>query len=499
MEYEDLHYDLDAGYIKEIHECSLNTTFLLQNDHPIFRNTTQDLFFDDIDIERLVQLESELMDFDFIDQDGVNGLVNELETTTWGNEMNPEFHENVEEYLELPADVNSHMKGIEDEVMNETSLTDLLLTGAEAVEAENWPLASVVITRLNDLLFDRENGKKPFNRLAIFFTQGLHFKSTKNVQELHKETIPRQQPNNTLSAFQMLQELSPYVKFAHFTANQAILEATEDSNEVHIIDFDIMEGIQFPPLMVDLSARNNVTLRITSIINFDQKTSDEIERTGKRLKQFADSIHLAFVFDQMVLQEEDDFERIEMSGQTVIANCMIHQLHMPHKGFSQVNTFLNGISKLSPKMIVLVEEELFNFTKMPSMSFVEFFCEALHHYTALSDSLTSGFCGGYKLALRVIEKEFLGKRILDSVRQFPCGNEQRKLWTNGYPSLKGFRPIPMSSYNVSQAKFLVTLFSGGYWVQHEDCRLALCWKSRPLTIASIWVPLSGKSSASVTF
>ncbi|XP_060182853.1 protein NODULATION SIGNALING PATHWAY 2-like [Lycium barbarum] len=487
--------NFQANYINPFLEYSnLETTFPWQNTSITSpQRSIQDFVtvVNDLDI-----LDYFPNDFDFIDGDVDSPLQNSQQLSLFSSpqQVVQGDIESSTEGQKLRV-CNPRLKFLQDQLMEETSVTDLLLMGAEAIEAGNLDLASIVVLRLNTILSDQENKENsPVERLALYFTQGLLCKTLNNSPELLNENQYQSSPSMT--AFQMLQEISPYVKFAHFTANQAILEATQGSQQVHILDFDIMEGIQWPPLMVDLVERgdSNSSLRITAVVG-DKNNSFHVQTTGKRLQEFADSINLPFMFDQVLLKDLEKIQVVE-GNNNLIVNVMIHQLHMPQRGSSLVKTFFNGLRRLSPKIVVLVEEELFSLTKIPSMSFVEFFCEALHHYTTISDSILGGFGGGYKLALRVIEKEFLGVRILDSLRQFPCEKLEREKWSEGLYSLKGFRQIPMSSSNVRQGKHLVSLFSGGYWVQHEHCKLALCWKSRPLTSASIWVPTSSSPSPS---
>nr|DAD17880.1 TPA_asm: hypothetical protein HUJ06_019343 [Nelumbo nucifera] len=60
----------------------------------------------------------------------------------------------------------------------------------------------------------------------------------------------------SLSFFLALNNACPYSKFAHFTANQAILEATETTNWIYIVDFRIVKGVQWAVLLQALATRS---------------------------------------------------------------------------------------------------------------------------------------------------------------------------------------------------------------------------------------------------
>ncbi|KAJ6930799.1 nodulation-signaling pathway 2 protein [Populus alba x Populus x berolinensis] len=418
-------------------------------------------------IESLLQMEADCMV-----EAGIDNRCTGSHTST-----SPVNHES--DSLVTSVDDTVHFVGFQ-ESNGSNTFTDFLLAGAQAVEVSNWHLASNIIAGISELLLSQTE-ENLFSDMVFYFTQGLSYKC-RDVPALALHEIVHAQ-NETMSHFQMLKELSPYVRFAQFTANQAILEATREENEVHILDLDIMDGIQWPPLMADLAQRNNVSLRITAIVGDPEKAA-LVQHTGRRLVEFAESVGQTFRFDQMTMEKEEDFDKIE-GGHTLIANCMIHQLHLNDRNLLVVKNFLNGVSRLSPKLVVLVEEELLNFAKVSSVSFVEFFHEAIQHYTALSDSLQYSYG---RVGFELFQKDTMGLRIMDSVRSFPIGREEKMSWEESFSLLKNFKPIPMSATNVSQAKLLAGLLGKGYWVQNENSWLSLCWKSRPLTTASSWIP-----------
>nr|POE49788.1 hypothetical protein CFP56_28183 [Quercus suber] len=157
----------NSSCIEKLQKCSSETAFSLQREDTLSpnTNTNRDGAIDDECIERLlqVQLEAGVMDLDSISQDTVMGTQSVVEIGSCV-EMN-------QENMSASTEESSPINGIQEELMQESSLTDLLLLGAEAVEAQNWSLASATVENLNDLLSNTENGDDSFKSLALFFTQ----------------------------------------------------------------------------------------------------------------------------------------------------------------------------------------------------------------------------------------------------------------------------------------------------------------------------------------
>ncbi|KAF9682601.1 hypothetical protein SADUNF_Sadunf05G0125900 [Salix dunnii] len=386
-------------------------------------------------------------------------------------------------------------------------LVHLLMAAAEALTGLNKKrdLARVILVRLKELVSPNEGTN--MERLAAYFTDALQgllegsgsIRGNKHLSVFnngpyhhhHRDDPPHHQ-SDVLAAFQLLQDMSPYVKFGHFTANQAILEAVADDRRIHIVDYDIMEGIQWSSLMQALVTRKDGPptphLRITALSRGGngRRSIGTVQETGRRLVAFAASIGQPFSFHQCRLDSDETFRPSALKlvrGEALVMNCMLQLPHFSYRAPGSVASFLSGAKTLNPRLIAMVEEEV---GPIGDRGFVSRFMDSLHHYSAFYDSLEAGFpMQGRARAL--VERVFLGPRIAGSLAQiYRARGEEGCPWAE-WLAVVGFQPIKISFANHCQAKLLLGLFNDGYRVEElASNRLVLGWKSRRLLSASIW-------------
>ncbi|CAD6270403.1 unnamed protein product [Miscanthus lutarioriparius] len=370
-------------------------------------------------------------------------------------------------------------------VQEESSLGDLLVAGARAVESRDSISASAILSRIDAAPVSSSD------HLAFYFARGLRSRISIEC----RPTLEAPAPGNRMPAYRMLQELSPFIKFAHFTANQAILEATADDPAVHVVDLNVGEGVQWASLMSDLAGHGSrKPFRLTeAFVTADAGAgAHRMAATARRLSEFAASLGVPFQYSSLHVRSDEDLHGFATSccnggaSSSVIVSC--DTTDQPYSSLTRLQLLLAGsVARiLRPKLVITTEEELFRMGRNPA-SFTEFFREALLHFGAVLESLASCFRdGGYGACLALVEKEALGPRIQDAVGQYLCGPV-----TGGACSveLAGFRACEMSSFSVAQGRMLAGLFSRGFGVVHGEGRLALCWKSRPLTSVSVWSPV----------
>ncbi|CAK8537297.1 unnamed protein product [Lathyrus sativus] len=454
---------------------------------------------------------SPLLDLDFFTanqdhfHDFIDSLTNHEITTVDPNLINPIAQDEEEEKSSCIGN-GSNSNSITDTDTDDRKglrLVHLLMAAAEALTGTNKShhLAQVILIRLKDLVSSTHGTN--MERLATYFTDALQTllngADSSHNSTLHKLcslTGPHQ--TDLLSAFLLLQDMSPYVKFAHFTANQAILEAVTHERRVHIVDYDIMEGAQWASLIQSLSSRKDGIpgphLRITALSRNKERGSGRrsvatVQETGKRLTAFAASVGQPFTFHQCRLESDETFRASSLKlvrGEALVFNCVMNLPHLSYRASDSVASFLNGAKKLRSKLVTLVEEEV---GPINDAGFVGLFMDSLHRYSAMYDSLEAGFPMN-KWARALVDQVFMGPRIMGSVTQLYMSGEeegQEKGSWGEWLHAEGFRGVSVSYCNHCQAKLLLGLFNDGYRVEELGTnKLVLGWKSRRLLSASTW-------------
>lgn len=375
---------------------------------------------------------SPLIDLDFFtaDQDHfhdfIHSLTNDGITAVDSNLVNTITDQEEEESIGYESNSNSSTE--EDHDRKGLRLVHLLMAAAEALTGTNksHDLARVILIRLKELVSPTHGTN--MERLAAYFTDalqtllnGTNCAHSTNHHKLCVLSGPHQ--NDILYAFQLLQDMSPYVKFAHFTANQAILEAVVHERRVHIVDYDVMEGAQWASLIQSFSSRKDGLpgphLRITALSRNSGRGSGQrsiatVQETGRRLTAFATSVGQPFTFHQCKLDSEETFRTSSLKlvrGEALMFNCVMHLPHLSYRSSDSISSFFNGAKELRPKLVTLVEEEV---GPLDDAGFVGLFMDSLHRYSAMYDSLEDGFPMN-KWSRSLVERVFLGPLITGSV------------------------------------------------------------------------------------
>ncbi|KAG1365568.1 putative protein SCARECROW 2-like [Cocos nucifera] len=199
-------------------------------------------------------------------------------------------------------------------------LLTLLLQCAEAVAADNLEEANRLLLEISEL-------STPFGtsaqRVAAYFSEAMSARLVSSCLGLYAPLPSVPHRARLVSAFQVFNGISPFVKFSHFTANQAIQEAFEREDRVHIIDLDIMQGLQWPGLFHILASRPGgpPRVRLTGL----GSSMEALEATGKRLSDFAQTLGLPFEFCPVAEKVGNlDPDRLGVNRREALA---VHWLH----------------------------------------------------------------------------------------------------------------------------------------------------------------------------
>ncbi|KAK8697981.1 hypothetical protein V6N13_114113 [Hibiscus sabdariffa] len=216
------------------------------------------------------------------------------------------------------------------EIDNQQSILHLLKACGDAMGSEQMELAGEIIKRLKE---KASPTRKSIERLAFYLTLPLDNQANYLIQESRK---------NQEAAFKAFYQIFPYGRFAHFTANSTILEAFPACATVlHIVDFDIGKGIQWPPLIETLGRQGLQRLRLTAIRWEEENgscTTTVFEDTKKQLCKHAKNFGLRLEVEETDIQGL--VSKVKSDSEWLAFNCMVGLPHMEKWSVKHVEEFL---------------------------------------------------------------------------------------------------------------------------------------------------------------
>ncbi|XP_035845961.1 scarecrow-like protein 18 [Helianthus annuus] len=296
------------------------------------------------------------------------------------------------------------------------------------------------------------------------------------------------------SSYLSLNQITPFIRFSQFTANQAILELIDHQQNIHIIDFDIIHGAQWPPLMQAIANNHPPpSLRLTAT----GTNLNILRQTGDRLSKFAHSLGLNFTFHPLLLPNTNN--------QTLIVDHLIHHLsavlllptetlavnfdlylHRHLNNRNKLLLLLRKIKSMNPKVVTLSEKEAYHNNPI----FLSRFTEAMNYYTAVFESLEATLPPNSRERIEV-EQVWFGREIADIVaEEGDCRKERHERFRSWEVMMvsAGFRKVPLSGYALSQARLLLRLHypCEGYNLEVVGDSFFLGWGDHSLFSVSSW-------------
>ncbi|KAL4295842.1 hypothetical protein GQ457_12G008510 [Hibiscus cannabinus] len=373
------------------------------------------------------------------------------------------------------------MPGEAAEVDNRLSVFHLLKAYGEAIERNQSELAEVILRCIGE---KASPVGETWERVAFSLCQGI--------QQYQSDYLMQESSKNFDAAFRVFYQMFPYWRFAHFAANSAILEAMPDNiGTLHVVDFDIGEGIQWPPV-IEAMAWKQKSMTLTSICWGEEDTGRSPWRFEDRMRQLRDyarSFGVKLKGEEMGIHDlvnELNIKKRDGNREWLAFNCTVGM--GKSRGRKMVNEFLNVAQDYVSRgkgIITFGEGDACEKPKNCS-GFNTFFDSQLMHYQAVLESMESDFAKHLLQARLAMECLFVGPNICGQAWLQKWREMKETLRSDAGTAIKGLR---VSSERLMEAKEIVKERDSLYEVSiggDSGNELALEWRGITLVRVSTW-------------
>ncbi|XP_057965441.1 scarecrow-like protein 14 [Malania oleifera] len=368
-----------------------------------------------------------------------------------------------------------------------------LVMCAQDIAAEDWRTANQRLKQIRQHSSPFGDG---FQRCAHYFANALEARLAGTGNQIFAALVSKvPSAAAMLKAYRSIVSVCPLRKISFYFANHHIMNLAKKARVIHIIDYGIHYGFQWPMIIQDLSTMVSgpPMLRVTGIEFPTQGfcSGRIVEDTGRRLATYCKRFNVPFEYNSIAKK----WETIEVNdlmidkNEVIIVNCLFRLEYVFDETItlnSPRNVILNLIRKINPNIFIHgICNGNYNIP-----FFVTRFRETLFYYLTVFDTMETNLPRESQDRL-IFEREFYGMVIMNIIA---CEGSMRFCRPQTYKQWKvqimkaGFRQLRLDTklMNTLRAK-VKSNYHKDFLIDKDDQWVLQGWKGRVLNALSCWV------------
>ncbi|XP_059435115.1 DELLA protein RGL1-like [Corylus avellana] len=387
---------------------------------------------------------------------------------------------------------DSSFYGLSNEETKDVALVEFLFSSAEKVGCQQFDRASRLLSQCDDWCSNTGN---PVQRVVYYFSKALREKIDRETGRITSKDLGKrlcfdvdEAMMNSDHAILASHEGIPFSQISQFSGIQAIVESMAEARKIHIVDLAIRNGMQWTVLMQALATRYECPLELLKITAVGTTSKHIIERTGKRLASFAETMNIAFSFKVVMVSDMLDLkehlfgveadERVAFYSEYFLRSMILEP--------KRLESIMGVVRSINPCIMVVTEVE----ANHNSPAFVNRFIEALFFFSAYFDCLET-FMKRNDPNRMIIESLFFGEGIRSIVAEEGEGRKIRHVkidvW-RAFFAWFGMVDTELSMSSLDQARLVIKKFDceKSCTLDMNGKCLIIGWKGTPIHSLSVW-------------